>query len=61
MLISEFIRNQVEEIVDEWVEFARARLSPAHGFTREELADHAKVLLLAIAADVAESQGEIAP
>jgi signal transduction histidine kinase len=57
MLISEFIRNQVEEIVDEWVEFARARLSPAHGFTREELADHAKVLLLAIAADVAESQG----
>jgi signal transduction histidine kinase len=57
MQIGEFIQQQVEPIVDEWVEFAQAKLPAAHGFTREELADHAKVLLLAIADDVGQSQG----
>jgi signal transduction histidine kinase len=57
MTISDHIVGQVEPIVDEWVEFARSRLAPAHDFTREELADHAKVLLLAIAADMDQEQG----
>lgn len=57
MKIGEFIEQQVEPIVDEWVEFAETRLSPSHGFTRSELADHAKVLLLAIAADMDDAQG----
>lgn len=57
MEIGDFIKQQVEPIVDEWVEFAHTRLPSAHGFTREELADHAKVLLLAIADDVAQNQG----
>ena len=57
MNIGAFIRQQVEPIVDEWVEFAQTRLTPSHGFSREELADHAKVLLLAIADDVGKSQG----
>ena len=57
MNIAEFIKQQVERIVDEWVEFARTKLPPAHDFTREELADHAKVLLLAIADDLEHSQG----
>lgn len=57
MNISDFIKEQVEPIVDEWVQFAHTRLPPAHGFTREELADHAKVLLLSIADDVGQNQG----
>lgn len=57
MYIGEFIQQQVGPIVEEWVQFARTRLPPAHGFTREELADHAKVLLLAIAEDVGHRQG----
>lgn len=57
MKIGEFIKHHVTSIVDEWVEFAQTRLPSAHGFTREELADHAKVLLVAIADDVGRSQG----
>jgi signal transduction histidine kinase len=57
MHIGEFIRQQVEPIVEEWVEFAQTRLPAAHGFAREELADHARVLLLAIADDVEQNQG----
>lgn len=57
MNISEFTENQLGPIVDEWVEFARSRVSPAEFFTREELADHARVLLLAIIADMRERQG----
>jgi signal transduction histidine kinase len=60
MHIGEFIKQQVELIVDEWVAFAHTKLPPSHGFTREELADHAKVLLLAIADDVAQRQGVLA-
>lgn len=59
MTISDLAEQQIEPIVDEWVEFARTRLPSSHDFSRDELADHAKVLLLAIAADVrnAESAG----
>ncbi len=54
--IHEFIQEQAGPIVDEWVEFARQRLPPSHNFTDQELADHAKVLLLALAADIRQSQ-----
>lgn len=57
MNISEFTEQNLGPIVDEWVEFARTRVSPAQYFTREELADHARVLLLAIAADMRQTQG----
>ncbi len=56
MSMSDFIEKQVDPIVDEWVEFAHNRLPPTHGFTHEELADHAKVLLLALAADIRQTQ-----
>lgn len=57
MDISGFIEDQLGSIVDEWVEFARTKVATSHEFTREELADHAKLLLLAIAADLREPQG----
>ena len=57
MQIGDFIEQQIRPIVEEWVEFAHTRLSPSHEFTREELADHARVLLLAIAADMKQTQG----
>jgi signal transduction histidine kinase len=57
MNIGEFMEHQVNPIVDEWVEFAQTRLSPSHQFTRHELADHARVLLQAMAADMKQAQG----
>ena len=56
MNISEFIEQQVSEIVVEWVDFAHTRVPPSHDLSFEELADHARVLLLAIAADIAQEQ-----
>ena len=49
MAIGPFVQQQVEPIVGEWVEFANSKLNPSHDFTRSELADHATVILLAIA------------
>ncbi len=60
MNISDFIEQQLDPIVEEWVEFARSRVAPALDFTQEELADHARVLLKALAADMRESQGALA-
>jgi len=57
MNISEFIEQQVNAIVDEWVEFARTRVPLSREIARGELADHARVLLLAIAADLRRGQG----
>lgn len=56
MNISDLTERQMDAIVDEWVEFARAGVPPAHDFSREEPSDHARVLLLAIAADMRQSQ-----
>ena len=56
MTISDFTEQQVGPIVDEWVEFARTRLPISHDYSREDLADHARVLLLAIAADLRNSE-----
>jgi signal transduction histidine kinase len=57
MNISDFIENEVGSIVEEWVQFARTRVPASQALTREELADHAKVLLLALAADIRNVQG----
>lgn len=57
MNIADFTKQEVHAIVDEWVEFARTTVPAAQEFSREDLADHAKVLLLAIAADITDSQG----
>lgn len=57
MNISDFIEQQVDPIVVEWVEFARSRLPATQELSFEELADHAKVLLIAIAAEARTSQG----
>ncbi|GAB3777223.1 sensor histidine kinase [Ramlibacter monticola] len=56
MKIPDLIADQLGPIVDEWVEFARTRVPLSHGFTHEELADHAKVLLQAIAADLRQTE-----
>ena len=55
--ISDFAEQQVDAIVAEWVEFAHSRVPSIHRLSFEELADHARVLLLAIAADIRQSQG----
>jgi signal transduction histidine kinase len=57
MDISDFTEQQVDQIVAEWVAFARTGVPESQGLTTEELADHAKVLLLAIAADIRRAQG----
>lgn len=51
------VDEQLEPIVDEWVEFARTSVPLPHEFTREELGDHARVLLLAISAEIQQAQG----
>lgn len=55
MNISDFIKQEVSHIVDEWSEFAGTR-QPSDPLSAEELADDARVLLLAIAAEIRKSQ-----
>ena len=57
MDISDFTEQEVDRIVDEWVAFARTRQPASHVLAREELADHARLLLLSIAADLRNSEG----
>lgn len=52
MNIAESIEQEIDSVVEEWVHFARTRLPASQHFSHEELADHAKVLLLAMAADL---------
>jgi len=56
MNLPDFVESQVDPIVGEWVEFARSRLPTSHTWSYEELADHARVLLLAAAADIRSTQ-----
>jgi signal transduction histidine kinase len=57
MNVADFIEHDIDHIVCEWVEFARSRLPTSHSWSFEDLADHAKVLLLAIAEDIGHAQG----
>jgi len=56
MNVPDLITDQLAPIVEEWVEFARTRVRGSHGFTHEQLADHSKLLLQAIAADLRQPQ-----
>jgi signal transduction histidine kinase len=52
MKLSEFIRNNKDEIVHEWERFARTCLPAAEGMQPEELRNHAADLLAFIATDM---------
>lgn len=60
MNIADFTDQQLAPIVEEWVGFARTKVPTSHDFTDEELADHARVLLQAITADMREHQEALA-
>lgn len=51
-----FIRRTVDEIVDEWAEFAHANVPPARDLPPGDLRGAAKVLLQAVADDMDTSQ-----
>lgn len=55
MNISDFIEQEIDPLVDEWSKFAGTRL-PSDALTFEELADDARVLLLAMAAEMRQEQ-----
>ncbi len=58
MTLATLIRRDVDDIVGEWEEFARTTIEPAQDLSPEELRDHARLLLLAVAADLQTAQGE---
>jgi signal transduction histidine kinase len=55
MTLAEFIAANTQEILDEWVKFART-LSSANGLDLEALRDHAQTMLLAVAAQMQTDQ-----
>jgi signal transduction histidine kinase len=55
MRLSEFIVVEVDRIVDEWEQFARA-LTPDDNLDRTTLRDHARAILLAAARDMTTAQ-----
>lgn len=57
MTLASFIVDNVDEILREWVEFART-LSSGKSLEVEALRDHAKRMLLAVAAEMTTSQTE---
>lgn len=58
MTLAELIRRDIDDIVDEWEQFARTTIAPAQDLSPEQLRDHARVLLLAVAADLQTAQDE---
>ncbi len=56
MRLSEFIRQHVDRIVDEWEQFARTITPAAECMDRAALRDHAKAILLAAARDMSTAQ-----
>lgn len=57
MTLTELIQRDVDDIVSEWEQFARTSIPPAQDLSPEELRDHARLLLLAVAADLQTAQG----
>jgi signal transduction histidine kinase len=53
--LAEFIRTNIDHILQDWEDFAQS-LFPAAALSRLASQDHAKELLLAVAADIAHSQ-----
>lgn len=58
MRIADFVEQEVDCIVHEWVAFARTRVPSSQQLSTEELEDHAKVLLLSLSADIRDRQSE---
>ena len=58
MTLEELIRQDVDNIVGEWEQFARTSIPPAADMSPEALRDHARVLLLAVATDLQTAQGD---
>ncbi|MDQ0036776.1 signal transduction histidine kinase [Variovorax boronicumulans] len=58
MRLSQFIRDNVEPILEEWETFARTMIPPAETMSVVELRDHAHEILLAIADEMESSQSE---
>ncbi len=56
MRLAEFIEKTIDDIVDEWAEFAQSSLPPARDLCAADLRDHAKAMLEFIAQDMAEPQ-----
>ncbi|QZP35030.1 sensor histidine kinase [Pseudomonas sp. DR48] len=56
MRLSEFIRQHVDRIVDEWEQFAKTITPAAINMDRVALRDHAKAILLAAARDMTTAQ-----
>jgi hypothetical protein len=56
--LPDFIRDNMEPILQEWEDFARTIESPALTMDDEELRDHARLMLLAFSADLACSQSD---
>ena len=58
MNLAEYIRQNINSVVDEWEDFARSSIPPARNLSVEELSDHARVLLLAAVADMETAQAD---
>lgn len=58
MTLAELIARHVDDIVGEWEHFARTTIPPAFDLSPEELRDHARLLLLAVATDLQTVQGD---
>lgn len=56
-MLPDLIKREVDNIVGEWEHFARTSIEPAEHLSPEELRDHARLLLLAVAADLQTAQG----
>ena len=56
MRLSDFIRQHVDRIVDEWEQFAKSITPAADNMERVALRDHAKEILLAAARDMTTAQ-----
>jgi signal transduction histidine kinase len=58
MTLAKYIQQEINPIVKEWEAFARTSIPPAHHLSVEELSDHARVLLLAVVADMQTTQAK---
>ena len=58
MKLSSYINDNSEQILTAWDSFAKTLLPAAAGMTHQSLRDHAKQMLLAIAADIDTPQSE---
>ncbi len=58
MRLSQFILENMEEILNQWEAFARTMVPPSETMSVEELRDHAKEILASIAAEMLTAQSE---